>query len=80
MTVAQAHKLTSYILGEYPCHPYLGDSQYFAVSKLGEFRNEYMCAEVTKSHDDNTSKVKFTRSLVFWDYLTILGLALSLPK
>jgi len=53
-----AHHLTSYILGEYPCHPYLGDSQYFAVSKLGEFRNEYMCAEVTKSHDDNKSKTQ----------------------
>ena len=58
MTVAQAHKLTSYILGEYPCHPFLGSSQYDTVSKLGEFRNEYMCAEAAKSHDDNNSKVK----------------------
>lgn len=41
-----AASLTSYTLGEYPCHPYLGDSQYFTVSKDGEFRNEYMCATV----------------------------------
>ena len=42
----QAHKLTAYDLGEYPCHPFLGSSQYFTVSKLGEFRNEYMCGQV----------------------------------
>jgi len=55
-----AHKLTGYDLGEYPCHPFLGSSQYYAVSKLGEFRNEYMCAEVSKSHDNGkgTSKVR----------------------
>merc|ERR1719397_847758 len=36
-----AHKLTGYDLGEYPCHPFLGSSQYYTVSKLGEFgRND----------------------------------------
>ena len=42
-----AHKLTSYDLGEYPCHPFLGSSQYYVVSKIGEFRNEYMCGQVS---------------------------------
>ena len=45
--VSQAHKLTSYDLGEYPCHPFLGSSQYYTVSKIGEFRNEYMCGQVS---------------------------------
>ena len=53
----QAHKLTSYDLGEYPCHPFLGSSQYYTVSKLGEFRNEYMCAEVSKNHDNGKGTV-----------------------
>ena len=30
----QAHKLTGYDLGEYPCHPFLGSSQYFVISKV----------------------------------------------
>ena len=54
----QAHKLTGYDLGEYPCHPFLGSSQYYTVSKLGEFRNEYMCAEVSKNHDNGKGTVK----------------------
>ena len=45
--VLQAHKLTAYDLGEYPCHPFLGSSQYYTVSKIGEFRNEYMCGQVS---------------------------------
>ena len=53
----QAHKLTGYDLGEYPCHPFLGSSQYYTVSKLGEFRNEYMCGEVSKSHDNGKGTV-----------------------
>ena len=53
----QAHKLTGYDLGEYPCHPFLGSSQYYTVSKLGEFRNEYMCAEVSKNHDNGKGTV-----------------------
>ena len=44
----QAHKLTAYDLGEYPCHPFLGSSQYYTVSKIGEFRNEYMCGQVRR--------------------------------
>jgi len=41
-----AASLTPYFLGEYPCHPFLGDSQYFSLSLAGELRNEYMCATV----------------------------------
>lgn len=44
----KAHKLTAYDLGEYPCHPFLGSSQYYTVSKIGEFRNEYMCGQVRR--------------------------------
>eukprot|EP00095_Tigriopus_kingsejongensis_P004574 snap_masked-scaffold462_size163801-processed-gene-0.29 protein:Tk04574 transcript:snap_masked-scaffold462_size163801-processed-gene-0.29-mRNA-1 annotation:"hypothetical protein DAPPUDRAFT_306553" len=41
-----AHKHGSYFLGQYPCHNFLGDSQYFSLSRgLSELRNEYMCAE-----------------------------------
>jgi len=53
-----AHKLTSYNLGEYPCHTFLGSSQYFAVSHVGEFRNEYMCGEVTQIQDNGEHKTK----------------------
>lgn len=53
-----AHKLTSYDLGEYPCHPFLGSSQYYTISKIGEFRNEYMCGEVSTSRDNNENQVK----------------------
>ncbi|XP_023337837.1 probable N-acetylgalactosaminyltransferase 9 [Eurytemora carolleeae] len=57
-----AHKLSSYILGEYPCHPFLGDSQYFSLSKKGALRNEYMCGEVTKNkvNDVLKSQVRMT--------------------
>jgi len=41
----QGHHLTSYVLGQYACHAFLGSSQYFCLSKKGELRNEYMCAE-----------------------------------
>ncbi len=41
----QAHHGNSYILGQYPCHAFLGDSQYFTFSLKSELRNEYMCAE-----------------------------------
>ncbi len=40
-----AHHGSSYLLGSYPCHGILGDSQYFTLSRSGELRNEYMCAE-----------------------------------
>ncbi len=40
----KAGKKVQYDLGEYPCHNFLGDSQYFTISELGELRNEYMCA------------------------------------
>lgn len=53
-----AHKLTGYDLGEYPCHPFLGSSQYFVVSKVGELRNEYMCGEVSNTRDNNKPKTK----------------------
>ena len=43
----QAGKKIGYVLGEYPCHPYLGDSQYYTLSEEGELRNEYMCAKAT---------------------------------
>ena len=49
----QAHKLTSYNLGEYPCHPFLGSSQYYTISKIGAFRNEYMCGQVQESRNNN---------------------------
>ena len=49
----QAHKLTSYTLGEYPCHPFLGSSQYYTVSKSGHFRNEYMCGHVSSSRSEH---------------------------
>jgi len=57
-----AHKLTSYTLGEYPCHGFLGSSQYYTVSKQGQFRNEYMCGEVAESRDNNdkVTKVRMT--------------------
>lgn len=57
-----AHKLTSYVLGEYPCHPFLGSSQYYTVSKEGEFRNEYMCAQVAKTRDNNAGQTKVQMS------------------
>ena len=44
----EAHKLRSYIMGQYPCHAFVGASQYFTLSKRGELRNEYMCADVDK--------------------------------
>ena len=34
----------TYKLGQYPCHAFLGNSQYFTLSKGGNLRNEYMCA------------------------------------
>ncbi len=34
-----------YILGQYPCHGVLGDSQYFSFADEGSLRNEYMCAD-----------------------------------
>jgi len=52
------NKLTSYDLGEYPCHPFLGSSQYYTVSHIGEFRNEYMCGEVSETRQNNESQVK----------------------
>ena len=55
----QAHKLTTYILGEYSCHPFLGSSQYFTVSRRGELRNEYMCAQPDGSVNQHSNKVNF---------------------
>ena len=47
----EGHKLRTYIMGQYPCHAFVGASQYFTLSKRGELRNEYMCADV--SNGDN---------------------------
>ena len=33
-------------LGQYQCHAFVGNSQYFTFSKNGQLRNEYMCAKV----------------------------------
>ena len=44
----EAHKLKSYTLGQYQCHAFVGNSQYFTLSLAGQFRNEYMCAKVNK--------------------------------
>ena len=46
----QAGKKVQYVLGEYPCHNFLGDSQYFTLSELGELRNEYMCATASTDY------------------------------
>ena len=43
-----SHKYESYFLGQYPCHDFIGASQYFTLSKNNELRNEYMCGEVEK--------------------------------
>ena len=48
--------MTSYDLGEYPCHPFLGSSQYYTVSKIGEFRNEYMCGQVPSSRSERSQE------------------------
>lgn len=40
------HKMSPFTLGQYPCHSFMGASQYYTLSKKGEFRTEYMCAEV----------------------------------
>ena len=42
----EAHKLKSYVLGQYMCHAFQGNSQYFTLSKSSQLRNEYMCAKV----------------------------------
>ena len=40
-----AHHNSMYNMGQYGCHGFLGDSQYFSWSHNKELRNEYMCAE-----------------------------------
>ena len=47
----KGHHLTTYILGQYACHAFLGSSQYFCLSKDNELRNEYMCASVRSTDD-----------------------------
>lgn len=42
----EAHKIKSYNLGQYQCHAFVGNSQYFTLSKKGQLRNEYMCAKI----------------------------------
>merc|ERR1711936_444802 len=59
-----AHKLTSYDLGEYPCHPFLGSSQYYTVSKIGEFRNEYMCGPVSSSRSERSQEYQIKVRMV----------------
>lgn len=52
------HKYESYTLGQYPCHSFIGSSQYFTYSKNKELRNEYMCAEIDTRPNENSGKVK----------------------
>ena len=42
----EAHKLKPYTLGQYQCHAFVGNSQYFTYSTNQELRNEYMCAKI----------------------------------
>lgn len=44
----EAHKLKTYKMGQYMCHSFIGNSQYYTLSNTGELRNEYMCAKVAK--------------------------------
>ena len=63
---SQAHHGNSYLLGQYPCHAFLGDSQYFTLSFSGELRNEYMCAERQRpSQEGGVNKVAMSRQLFF---------------
>ena len=45
----EAHKLKRYVLGQYLCHAFQGNSQYYTLSKKSQLRNEYMCAKVENS-------------------------------
>ena len=45
----EAHKMKRYVLGQYMCHAFQGNSQYFTLSKKSQLRNEYMCAKVDHS-------------------------------
>ena len=47
----EAHKLKSYTLGQYQCHAFVGNSQYFTLSKKGQLRNEYMCAKINNKKE-----------------------------
>lgn len=55
-----AHHGGSYVLGIYPCHGFLGDSQYFSLSLKNEFRNEYMCAGAKFTNDHLQNVAMFT--------------------
>ena len=70
--------MTSYDLGEYPCHPFLGSSQYYTVSHIGEFRNEYMCGEVTESRNNNEKQVgKHLDKLIQMEYNWLIHIIIS---
>lgn len=43
-------KLSIYKMGQYQCHDFVGNSQYFTLSKDGLFRNEYMCGKVIENY------------------------------
>jgi len=73
-----AASLTPYYVGEYPCHPFLGDSQYFSLSKEGHLRNEYMCAKVDtesfKVRMVGCSTYKGNAEILKWSLLSWGGL------
>ena len=47
-----------YLVGQYPCHSVLGDSQYFSLSNADEFRTEYICGG--PSQGDGQVKLQFS--------------------
>ena len=73
----EAHKLKTYILGQYQCHTFVGNSQYFTLSKEGEFRNEYMCARVSPNSEKEVQMTACDgngkNSAMKWEWITLDG-------
>ena len=71
----EAHKLKVYTLGQYQCHTFIGNSQYFTLSKNGEFRNEYMCARVSPSSDKEVQMISCDGhgkdSAIKWEWIPL---------
>jgi len=69
----EAHKLKPYILGQYQCHTFVGNSQYFTFSKDGAFRNEYMCARISPSSDKEIQMIScdghLKDSAIKWEWI-----------
>lgn len=53
----EAHKAKTYSLGQYQCHAFVGNSQYYTLSKNGMFRNEYMCAVILSTSQQDVKMV-----------------------